>query len=93
MADNLTIKTENIKEGDPCYCWVNIEPVGIQGGRFRIKRTYSRIIIKNIPVSHEFQRRGAERKIVDLFKDIAGEIIAEGVRSSARGFRGLIGGF
>lgn len=86
MADNLTIKSQNIKEGDSNYCWVNIELGGTRVGKARIKRVYSRVIIKNITIFPEFQGRGLARKIVDLFKDTAREIIADRVRSSARGF-------
>jgi len=86
MAENLTIKSQNIKEGDSSYCWVNIEIGDTRVGKARIKRVYSRVIIKNITIYPEFQRRGLARKIIDLFKDTAREIIADRVRSSARGF-------
>ncbi|MBW1677095.1 MAG: GNAT family N-acetyltransferase [Deltaproteobacteria bacterium] len=86
MAENLTVKTESIKEGDSSYCWVNIELGGTRVGKARIKRIYSRVIIKNITVFPEFQRRGLARKIIDLFKDTAREIIADRVRDTARGF-------
>jgi GNAT superfamily N-acetyltransferase len=86
MADNLTIKSQNIREGDSRYCWVNIELGGTRVGKARIKRIYSRVIIKNINIFPEFQRRGLARRIIDLFKDSAREIIADRVRNSARGF-------
>ena len=86
MAENLTVKTENIKEDDSSYCWVNIKIGDTRVGKARIKRVYSRVIIKNIIIFPEFQRRGLARKIIDLFKDTARQIIADRVRSSARGF-------
>ena len=86
MPENLTIMKQNIKDGDSRYCWVNIELGGTRVGKARIKRVYSRVIIKNIAIFPEFQRRGFARKIIDLFKDTAREIIADRVRSSARGF-------
>jgi GNAT superfamily N-acetyltransferase len=86
VAENLTIKTENIKEDDSSYCWVNIELGGTRVGKARIKRIYSRVTIKNITIFPEFQGRGFARKIVDLFKDTAREIIADRARSSAKGF-------
>jgi len=86
MAENLTIKSQNIKEGDSTYSWVNVELGGTRVGKARIKRIYRRVIIKNITIFPEFQRRGLARKIIDLFKDTAREIIADRVRSSARGF-------
>jgi len=86
MAENLTVKTENIKKDDSSYCWVNIEIGDARAGKVRMKRIYGRVIIKNITIFPEFQGRGLARKIVDLFKDTAREIIADRVRSSARGF-------
>ena len=86
MADNLTITSQNLKEGDSRYCWVNIELGATRVGKARIKRVYSRVIIKSITIFPEFQRRGLARKIIELFKDTAREIIADRVRSSARGF-------
>lgn len=86
MAENLTIKTENIKEGDSSYCWVNIELGDTRAGKARIKRNYSRLMIKNITIFPEFQKRGLARQTVDLFKETAREIIADRVRDTARGF-------
>jgi len=86
MADNLTIKTENIKEGDSGYCWVNIELGDSRVGKARIKKVYSRIIIKNITIFPEFEGRGFAMQTVDLFKETAREIIADRVRDTARGF-------
>jgi GNAT superfamily N-acetyltransferase len=85
VAENLTVKTENI-EGDSSYCWVNIELGATRVGKARIKRIYSKVIIKNIIIFPEFQRCGLARKIMDLFKDTAREIIADRVRDTARGF-------
>ena len=86
MTENLTINMKNIKKDDSNYCWVNIELGGTRVGKARIKRIYSRVIIKNITIFPEFQGRGLARKIVDLFKATAREIIADRVRSTARGF-------
>ena len=38
MAENLTVKTENIKEDDSSYCWVNIKIGDTRVGKARIKR-------------------------------------------------------
>ena len=38
MADNVTIKSQNVKEGDSRYCWVNIEIGGIRVGKARIEK-------------------------------------------------------
>ena len=86
MADTLTIKTENIKEGDSRYCWVNIELGSTRVGKARIKRIYRRIIVKNITIFPEFEGRGFATQTVDLFKQMAREIIADRVRATARGF-------
>ena len=86
MAENLSIKTENIKEGDSGYCWVNIELGGTRVGKARIKRNYRKIIIKNINIFPEFEGRGFAAQTVDLFKKAAREIIADRVRGTARGF-------
>jgi len=86
MADTLTIKTENIKEGDSRYCWVNIELGSTRVGKARIKRIYRRIIVKNITIFPEFEGRGFATQTVDLFKQMAREIIADRVRDTATGF-------
>jgi len=86
MAEKLTIKTEDIKEGDSRYCWVNIELGGTRVGKARIKRIYRKIIIKNINIFPEFERHGFAAQTVDLFKEKAIEIIADRVRGTARGF-------
>lgn len=86
MTKKLTIKTENIKEGDSSYCWVNIELGGTRVGKGRIKRIYRKIIIKNINIFPEFERHGFAAQTVDLFKETAREIIADRVRNTARGF-------
>lgn len=86
MSDNLTIKTENVKEGDSRYCWVNIELGDTRVGKARIKGIYRRIIIKNINIFHEFEGRGFATQTVDLFKETAREIIADRVRDTATGF-------
>ena len=78
MPDNLTIKTENVKEGDSRYCWVNIELGDTRVGKARIKRIYRKIIIKNINIFPEFERHG--------FAETAREIIADRVRDTATGF-------
>ena len=86
MTNNLTIKMENVKEGDSRYCWVNIELVGTRVGKARIKRIYRKIVIKNINIFPEFEGRGFAAQTVDLFKETAREIIADRVRNTARGF-------
>jgi len=86
MPDNLTIKTENVKQGDSRYCWVNIELGGARVGKARIKRNPGKIIIKNINIFSGFERRGLATYTVALFKKTAREIIADRVRLSARGF-------
>ena len=86
MADTLTIKTESVNKEDSRYYWVNIEIGDNRVGKARIKKIYRKIIIKNINIFPEFEGRGLARKTIDLFKDTAREIIADRVRSSARGF-------
>ena len=86
MADNLIIKTENIKQGDPSYCWVNIELGDTRIGKVRIKRIYRKIIIKNINIFPEFERHGFATQVLNQFKETAREIIADRVRGTARGF-------
>lgn len=86
MTEKLTIKTENIKEGDSSYCWVNIELRDTRVGKARIKRIYRKIIIKNINIFPEFEGRSFATQTVDLFKETAREIIADRVRNTARGF-------
>ena len=86
MADNMTIKSQNVKEGDSRYCWLNIEIGGTRVGKARIEKIYSRVVIKNITIFPEYQGCGLATKVIDLFKDTAREIIADRVRSSARGF-------
>jgi len=86
MTENLTIKMENIKEGDSSYCWVNIELGDTRVGKVRIKKVYSRVIIKNINIFSEFERHGFAARTVDLFKETAREIIADRVRGIAKGF-------
>lgn len=86
MEENLTIKTENVRKWDTCYFWVNIELGGTRIGKARIKKIYSRIIIKNINIFPEFERRGFAAQTVELFKETAREIVADRVRDTARGF-------
>ncbi|GAI73741.1 unnamed protein product [marine sediment metagenome] len=86
MTENLTIKMENIKEGDSSYCWVNIELGNTRVGKVRIKKVYSRLIIKNINIFPEFERHGIAARTVDSFKETARKIIADRVRETAEGF-------
>ena len=86
MTDKLTIKTEDIRKGDSRYYWVNIELRGTRVGKARIKKIYRKIIIKNINIFPEFERRGYAAQTVNLFKERAREIIADRVRGTARGF-------
>jgi len=86
MTEDLTIKTEKIKEGDSRYCWVNIELGDTRVGKARIRKIYRKIIIKNINIFPEFERHGFAAQTVDLFKKTAREIIADRVRGTARGF-------
>ena len=86
MTENLTIKMKNIKEGDSSYCWVNIERGDTRIGKVRIKKVYSRVIIKNINIFPEFERHGFAARTVVLFKETAREIIADRVRGTAKGF-------
>ena len=86
MAEDLIIRTQNIKEGDSNYCWVNIELGGTRVGKARIKRIYSRVIVKTINIFPEFQGRGLGRRTIEVFKETAREIIADRVRHTARGF-------
>ena len=83
MAENLTIKTENVREGDSRYFWVNIELGETRVGKARIKRIYSKIIIKNINIFPEFERRSFATQTVELFKETAREIVADRVRDTA----------
>ena len=86
MEENLTIKTENVREGDSRYYWLNIELRGTRVGKARIRKIYSRIIIKNINIFPEFERRGFATQTVELLKETAREIVADRVRDTARGF-------
>lgn len=86
MYENLTIRAENIKEGDSNYCWVNIELGNQRVGKVRIRKIYSRVIINNINIFPEFQGHGLGKQVVDIFKETAREIIADRVRHTARGF-------
>ena len=86
MVRDLSMKEESIKEGDSGYCWVNIEIGGTRVGKARIKKIYSRLVIKNITVFPEFEGHGIAKQAIDLFKESAREIIADRVRGSARGF-------
>ena len=86
MSGNLTIRTENIKEGDSNYCWVNIEHAGVRVGKVRLKKVYRRFIIKNINIYPDYEGHGFATQTLDFFKEIAREIIADRVRNSAKGF-------
>ena len=86
MKEKLNIRMENIKQGDSSYCWVNIELGSARIGKARIKKGYSRLIIKNINIFPEFERHDYARQTVDLFKETAIEIIADRVRDTAKGF-------
>jgi len=86
MRNDLAIKMESVKEGDPNYCWVNIELKQVRVGKARIKRIKDMIIIKSITIFPEYERKGIAKQIVNSFKEIADEIIADRVRGSARGF-------
>jgi len=86
MEGNLTIKMEDIHEGDSNYCWVNIEIGGARVGKVRLRRAYRRLIIKNINIFPEYERHDYARQTVDLFKETAREIIADRVRDTAKGF-------
>ena len=93
MKEKLNIRMENIKQGDSSYCWVNIELGSARVGKVRIKKIYSRLIIKNINIFSEFENRGYARQTVDLFKETAREIIADRVRDTAKGFWEKMGFF
>jgi len=86
MKEKLNIRMENIKQGDSSYCWVNIELGSSRVGKVRIKKVYSRLIIKNINIFPEFERHCYAKQTVDLFKETAREIIADRVRDTAKGF-------
>ena len=86
MADNLNFKKKKVKEGDPNYFWVNIELRGTMVGKVRLKKIYRKIIIKNINIFPEFERRGFARQTVNQFKQSSREIIADRVRNTAIGF-------
>ena len=86
MADTLTIKTESVNKEDSRYYWVNIEIGDTRVGKARIKKIYGKIIIKNINIFPEFEGRDFATQVMNLFKKTAREIIADRVRSTARGF-------
>jgi len=86
MPQELSIKYEYVRQGDSHYRWVNIELGDIRVGKARIRIIYRKIIIKNINIYPEFERRGFASQTVDLFKETSREIIAENVRVTARDF-------
>jgi len=86
VPQNLRIRFENVAEDDTNYRWVNIELGDIRVGKARVRKIYRKIIIHNINIFPEYERRGFAKDTVDLFKETAREIIAENVRITARGF-------
>ena len=86
MAEKLIIREQTINQGDPGYCWLNIELGGIRVGKAGVERTHSRVIIKSINIFPEFERHGFARQTVMLFTQTGKEIIADRVRNTARGF-------
>ncbi len=83
--DELEISFQKIN-GDSNYQWVNIDNKNGRVGKARIKRIYSKTIIKTINIFPEYERKGYAKKIVDYFKKYSREIIAENVRYRAKGF-------
>ncbi len=86
MDDNLILKLDNIRQGDPGYYWLNIELGKSRVGKARIKKYRDKIIIKSINIFPEYENRGIARQVVESFKGLAKEIIADRVRRPARGF-------
>jgi len=86
MTDKLIIKIEKIKNGDPNYSYVNIEFGDSRVGKVRIKKIYRKVIINNLNIFPEYERRGFATQVLNLFKENAREIIADRVRGTARVF-------
>jgi len=86
MADKLIIKTDKIKNGNPNYSYLNIELGDNRVGKVRIKKIYRKIIINNINIFPEYERRGFATQVLNFFKENAREIIADRVRGKAIGF-------
>jgi len=86
MADKLVIKTEKLKDGNPNYSYLNIEFGDSRVGKVRIKKIYRKIIINNINIFPEYERRGFATQALTFFKENAREIIADRVRGNAIGF-------
>ncbi len=86
MADKLIIKAEKIKNGDQSYSYLNIEFGDSRVGKVRIKKIYRKIIINNINIFPEYERRGFATQVLNFFKENAREIIADRVRGKAIDF-------
>ncbi len=90
MHSQLKIQFESIN-GDSKYQWVNIDCNNARVGKARIKRIYTKTIIKTINIFPEYERKGYAKKTIEMFKERSREIIAENVRYTARSFWSHLG--
>ena len=85
MIDNIQIGFEPIK-GDNHYQWVNIDYRNKRVGKARIRKIYSKTIIKTINIFSEFEGIGIAKMLVDYFIDRSRIVVAENVRHTAKTF-------
>jgi hypothetical protein len=90
MQTQIKIHFESIN-GDSKYQWVNIDCNDKRVGKARIKRIYSKTIIKTINIFPEYERNGFAKMTIEMFKERSREIIAENVRYTAKSFWSHLG--
>jgi len=86
MAPEVNLSFEQVRSGDLGYLWVNIDNGSVRVGKARVKKLADKTIIKSINIFPEYERRGFARQAVDRLKGSSRQLVADRVRSSARGF-------
>jgi len=71
VPDELRINFERVKTDDSNYLWVNLDRGTSRVGTARIRRVYRTVIIRNINIFPEFERKGYAAHTAGLFKGMA----------------------
>ena len=88
-TDELTIVTSREVETGDLWAEVNIKDTVV--ARVKFSTMQSTTWIKFLTVHPHFERRGIGRHIVEVFQSKSDEVIAQGVRYSARRFWEKVG--
>lgn len=83
---NVNIKLDQAFTKVSNYTWLNLEVGPQRVGKVRAHLAGRRLVINSIIIFPEFTQQGYARQAIDLFKVNYSEIIADGVRHTARAF-------